>query len=149
MPDPTRLFTLESANAFVPRLSEIFATVRVDLEAAREVMADLERSGHPVQPDETVDEDPDAPPEVRALQRTLRDIAERIAIALEEVGGLGIEVKAADGLVDFRSRRDGDVVYLCWRYGESRISHWHDLDSGFAGRRPIDDPDAFEGDYLQ
>ena len=42
------------------------------------------------------------------------------------------------GLVDFRSVRDGRVVYLCWRLGEDRIRYWHDLDAGFAGRQPLD-----------
>jgi hypothetical protein len=41
------------------------------------------------------------------------------------------------GLVDFRSVRNGEEVYLCWRQGEERISHWHTLESGFAGRQPI------------
>jgi hypothetical protein len=39
--------------------------------------------------------------------------------------------------VDFYGRRDGEVVYLCWRDGEDRVAHWHTLGSGFAGRRPL------------
>ena len=42
------------------------------------------------------------------------------------------------GLIDFPSLRDGAEVYLCWELGEERITHWHDLGSGFAGRRPLD-----------
>jgi hypothetical protein len=61
---------------------------------------------------------------------------------------LGIEIKAADGLVDFRSLRDGEVVYLCWRFGEDRITHWHRLDSGFAGRRAITADDGFAASYV-
>jgi len=29
-------------------------------------------------------------------------------------------------------------VFLCWRLGEDRISHWHEIDTGFSGRQPID-----------
>jgi hypothetical protein len=31
-------------------------------------------------------------------------------------------------------------VYLCWQLGEDGIGFWHDLESGFAGRRPLSGP---------
>jgi hypothetical protein len=43
------------------------------------------------------------------------------------------------GLIDFPSMRDGAEVYLCWQVGEDEISFWHELEAGFAGRRPLDD----------
>ena len=52
---------------------------------------------------------------------------------------LGVEVKdVAMGLVDFYAQRDGDIVYLCWQRGEPRVGHWHPLEGGFAGRRPLE-----------
>jgi len=52
----------------------------------------------------------------------------------------GILVKGLDeGLVDFpHLRPTGEEVYLCWKVGEPRIAYWHPLDTGFAGRRPLD-----------
>jgi len=51
---------------------------------------------------------------------------------------MGVEVKdPSTGLIDFRSLRGDEEVYLCWRLGEGRIAWWHDLDSGFQGRRPL------------
>ena len=41
------------------------------------------------------------------------------------------------GLVDFPALREGREVYLCWVDGEPDIEFWHDLDAGFAGRRPL------------
>ena len=41
------------------------------------------------------------------------------------------------GLVDFPHRRNGRVVNLCWKYGETTVAHWHGLDEGFANRRPL------------
>jgi hypothetical protein len=41
------------------------------------------------------------------------------------------------GLVDFPALRDGEEVYLCWLVDEPEITHWHELDAGFAGRRRI------------
>lgn len=43
------------------------------------------------------------------------------------------------GLIDFPSVRDGREVYLCWVESEEEgIGYWHDLDTGYAGRRPLD-----------
>ena len=44
-----------------------------------------------------------------------------------------------EGLVDFYSLREDRLVFLCWRYGEERITHWHEIEAGFAGRQPVDD----------
>jgi hypothetical protein len=41
------------------------------------------------------------------------------------------------GLVDFPSIRDGREIYLCWLDGEPDITHWHERDAGFDGRRPL------------
>jgi hypothetical protein len=50
----------------------------------------------------------------------------------------GVVLKDIDmGLVDFPSLRDGREIYLCWRYGETQVSFWHEIDSGFSGRQPI------------
>lgn len=41
------------------------------------------------------------------------------------------------GLMDFYCLKDGQEVLLCWKAGEEGIDYWHDIESGFAGRRPI------------
>jgi hypothetical protein len=30
---------------------------------------------------------------------------------------------------------------LCWKYGEREVGWWHDIDAGFAGRRPVSELD--------
>jgi hypothetical protein len=50
--------------------------------------------------------------------------------------------------VDFPAQLGGRTVYLCWRYGETAVTHWHELNTGFSGRRPIEDPKAFAPTYL-
>lgn len=72
------------------------------------------------------------------------DEIRREVMAIEQ---LGIEVKAADGLVDFRSLRGGEVVYLCWKFPEAAISHWHRLEAGYAGRKPIKEDDGFAASW--
>lgn len=58
---------------------------------------------------------------------------------IERLGSLGVSVKDVDeGLIDFPSVRHGEEVLLCWRPGEEAVEWWHDLEEGFAGRKPID-----------
>jgi hypothetical protein len=58
--------------------------------------------------------------------------------ALSELQESEIVLRDLDrGLVDFPSLRDGREVYLCWEEGEDEIGYWHDLEGGYAGRRPL------------
>ncbi|MBI4370156.1 MAG: DUF2203 domain-containing protein [Elusimicrobia bacterium] len=55
---------------------------------------------------------------------------------LKEVGSLGAVPKGIDPcLIDFPCRLDDQEIYLCWRYGEELISHYHGLDEDFSGRK--------------
>jgi hypothetical protein len=66
------------------------------------------------------------------------EVLERIGRELESVG---VQVKDPSiGLLDFPGEIAGRRVLLCWKRGEERVAWWHDLDAGFAGRRPIPDP---------
>ena len=51
---------------------------------------------------------------------------------------LGAEVRdVEEGLVDFRSLRDGrDEVHLCWRLGDREITSFHDGAQGWTARQP-------------
>ena len=92
--------------------------------------------------------DPAAPPAVQQLQQRAVDVIGRLRALLREVTELGVEVKQADGLVDFRSKLHGRTVYLCWKYGEESVTHYHDLEAGFAGRKPLPADADFTGDFL-
>ena len=66
--------------------------------------------------------------------------AERVAGLVDELQALGVELKALEqGMVDFYALREDRLVYLCWRLGEEHITHWHEVDAGFTGRRPVDE----------
>ena len=64
---------------------------------------------------------------------------ERLVAILHELDERGIVVKGVDqGLIDFpHLRANGQEVYLCFQAGEPEIRAWHDLERGFAGRRPL------------
>ena len=78
-------------------------------------------------------------------QRTeLNAHIQRAKDAVEEIDAIGVQIKDLDiGLLDFPCKLGEDIVLLCWKMGESRITHWHTQDSGFSGRQPLDD--RFEG----
>jgi hypothetical protein len=66
-------------------------------------------------------------------------LAAELRALLKSVAEMGVEVKDLDvGLIDFPSIRRGRTIYLCWKLGEGdRIGWWHEVDKGYAGRRPI------------
>jgi len=58
---------------------------------------------------------------------------------LGEIDSIGVQVTDLDeGLLDFPFLMDGKTVLLCWKMGETAITHWHTEEEGFAGRKPLD-----------
>ena len=61
---------------------------------------------------------------------------------IHEIKDMGVLLKDADkGLCDFPYIKGGRMVYLCWQLGEDTIQYWHDVETGFAGRKPLDESD--------
>jgi hypothetical protein len=134
---PMRFFSVEEATRLVPLLTRTFGKVRPWVERVQKLADVLDGPKPPPESDET------------RTQREERDtLLEHIRGELGPLQEMGLEIKGADGLVDFHARRGEEPVYLCWRYGEDAVTHWHDLKAGFSGRRPIDSPDDFEPTYL-
>jgi hypothetical protein len=144
----TRLFTVAEVNALIPRLREIFDRARPLIEKAQALHQQLVDAGHEPEALTEVQRDPSAPREVQEAQVTLQRTVRELYGMLRDVAELGAEIKAPDGLVDFRSRFHGRVVYLCWKHPEAEVTQFHELNTGFAGRQPIDDPEQFTGELL-
>jgi hypothetical protein len=63
-----------------------------------------------------------------------------VALGFEQLERLDIVVRDLErGLVDFPALIDGREVYLCWLLDEPQVTHWHGIESGFAGRRRLPD----------
>jgi hypothetical protein len=74
----------------------------------------------------------------RADGERIERLAQRVREGLEKIAELGgVPKDLGLGLVDFLHLRDGREVNLCWKYGERAIRHWHGLDEGYAGRKPL------------
>lgn len=133
----TRFFSWEEANRTLPLVRRIVHDIR---EAHEALQPPLERFRR------LVEASREAGPEARALRRELDERSVRLNGFVDELTEVGCHFKGFDeGLVDYYSMHNGRPVLLCWRHGEPEIGHWHDIDAGFAGRRPIpaDERDAF------
>ena len=56
---------------------------------------------------------------------------------LEEIGCFYKDWNVTIGLVDFPAVIDNREVMLCWKSDEDDIKFYHDIDSGYSGRKPI------------
>jgi hypothetical protein len=135
MGEPTRIFTLEEANELVPALELEFgrvARLRDELKALVEAMGGADASVDVLQ------NGAEPPRGLEAEAVRLRAVADEIAAAVERVTELGCLVKDLDlGLVDFYAVIDDEPVFLCWQFGEPQVAHWHAIEEGYSGRKPI------------
>ena len=121
-----RHFTVEEANALLPRVEPMLRSLRdardrlTDTEAHEVLAGAAQGNGGGAQG--------------RHVGEAFLEVR-RLLIELEE---LGVVIKDVDrGLIDFPAIRDGREVYLCWHLDEDEVAYWHDLDSGFGGREPL------------
>jgi hypothetical protein len=129
-----RLFTCAEAERTLPLVRRIVRDLMLEHPAWRRAVARYEVLAGAATPEagETA--------ELVAAQHDVEAHASRIEGYLAELQQVGCVFKGfEDGLVDFYSLREDRLVFLCWRYGEERITHWHELDAGAAGRQPLED----------
>jgi len=73
------------------------------------------------------------------LKQKLNSRITKFYEAVEILENTGVVVKSIEqGLLDFPSKRFNEEVWLCWKYGETEIKFWHEKDSGFMGRKPVE-----------
>ena len=61
-----------------------------------------------------------------------------LRICLDELEQVGVALRDWSlGIVDFPCLAAGSEVRLCWRWGEGQVAHWHEVDEGFANRKPL------------
>jgi hypothetical protein len=129
-----REFTLEEANAAVAELRPVVERM---VEHNRKLAAAQRRQRELVT--RIAGNGGDLPPsDLRDLASAIQAEADAIAACAQEIDSAGAQIKSLEeGLLDFPSRRDGELVLLCWKLGEGEIAYWHGVDEGFAGRKPL------------
>lgn len=131
---PTKLFTIEEANAMLPLVRAI---TRDLARLSREVIDRRQRLDSLTYGRDMASGDP-YDDELAQIEEELEKDARQLQTYVDELRQLGVEPKSGpEGLVDFPAIVDGRLVFLCWRLGEPEVLHWHDLEAGFAGRQPL------------
>jgi hypothetical protein len=131
-----RTFTLDEAQSLLPVLQSLLRTAIAAKNLMHEVDSEIEALHHRIFLNggmflEIV------PLARRKAERARAE--QRAKDALAEIDSIGVQVKDLDiGLLDFPCDVDGRKILLCWKLGENAITHWHGMDEGFAGRKPID-----------
>ena len=128
-----RIFTVDEANRTLPLVRRIVGDLLDEYPRWRAAVSHYEVLSGGARADwgET--------PELLNARGAVTTLAERINGYLGELSDIGCVFKGFDaGLVDFYSLREDRLIFLCWRLGEPAIEHWHEIDSGFSGRHPLD-----------
>jgi len=72
------------------------------------------------------------------LESHIKDLEALIDSHFRKIEALGGVIKGIDPiLVDFLSFHKNRYIWLCWKEDEDTIMYWHELNEGFAGRKPI------------
>jgi hypothetical protein len=146
MDDGPRFFTVEEANALVSTLEIEFGRIAHVRSRLGPLIQGL---GGPDEAVAILQEGAPLPAGREAEAEELRRLAAEITRAVERVNALGCLVKDVEmGLVDFYALVDGEPAFLCWQFGEPAIAHWHSLDEGYSARKPIDDAELPEPQFL-
>jgi hypothetical protein len=116
-------WSVEEADAALPRITEVVERVRAAAAGARDHVQAAGRAGAG---------NGHSPARPQALA---------FGAAVEELAAEGIVLRDADrGLVDFPALApDGRRYWLCWVVGEPSVAWWHWPEDGFAGRTPLDE----------
>lgn len=120
-----RYFTVEQANAVAqairPLLGEVLAIRQAILEERPRLWPVIEKAA--------------GNGGSRIASEMAREF-QRLDELVSEINATGAILRDVNtGLVDFPALREGEEIYLCWRYDESSVAYWHEKDGGFAGRK--------------
>jgi hypothetical protein len=126
-----RIFSREEAEALLPTLRTLLGETNAAWNHVRELNPEVQKA-----------RDASAFDGFSKSGVEYVESVSHLMLLIHQIKDLGVHLKDAEkGLCDFPYLRQGKVVYLCWQLGEERIEYWHDIESGFAGRQPLDESD--------
>ena len=120
-----KVFTLEEARSVLIKIKPIVEDINLKKSELFDIYSRLEE-----------EEDDLERMYYQTRIKELESLVRQGFMRIEELGGV---IKGVDPiLVDFLSYHDGRYIWLCWREDEETIMFWHELNDGFAGRKPIE-----------
>jgi hypothetical protein len=115
-----KYFTPSEARKTLPLVRKIVKDI---LDTSREMRLIADEIG------EAAEKDP-------RIQKMADDVEDFMA-ELEDIGCFFKDWNFQIGLVDFPAIINGKEVFLCWRSDEDNIMYYHEMETGFAGRKII------------
>lgn len=119
-------YTLDRANERIADLDGMLNLLRTQRDELRELKTTFEATG--------------SADDQRRLRLRMQGLVDQMQASVARIDGWGITLRDIDtGMIDFPALVSGRQVWLCWQLGEDSIAWWHELEDGFAGRRPLMD----------
>lgn len=120
-----KLFDLETARDLLTVIKPIVEEIKLKKEELYSCLARLEEEHDEL--------------ERLYLQSHINDLDTEIRRLFQKIEALGGVIKGVDPiLVDFLSFHKNRYIWLCWKEDEETIMFWHELNEGFAGRKPVE-----------
>jgi hypothetical protein len=140
----SRFYDIDAANATIPELDGIVAVLgeqRAELVRLRDEVLAAGSGGEGAPAAVTAPTGSGETPisnDLRLIRLRMQGLIDQMAAGVARIDALGLTLRDIErGLVDLPALVSGRQVWLCWQYGEASIGWWHDLDTGFDGRRPL------------
>ncbi len=132
-----RTFSLDDAQMLLPVLESLLRRAMETKKRVEEIEQQFQKINYRIFLLGGVE------PDIRSLARLRAESDKAVQVFKDtrgEIEATGVQVKDLDvGLLDFPCVVDKEVILLCWKLGEEKITHWHGIEEGFAGRKPIDE----------
>jgi hypothetical protein len=123
----TKYFTSEEANRALPQVRSLVTQIMQAREAIIQAQPDLWPMLEKSIGNGGSKKAGDLLTEFQRIERGIK-ILQEIGCVLKDM---------SIGLVDFPALRDGREVLLCWKFDEPEVMFWHDLQSGYQGRKRL------------
>ena len=124
-----KYFTIDEAEELLPNVERILRRT-IKLNKALDLLSSIEI--------EVYDDDYDNLRRITKLNKHFHKLSYEFYASIEKIEDIGCIIKDLEiGIIDFYSEFEGGEIFLCWKLGEKKIKFWHEVDSGYEGRRPI------------
>ena len=130
----TRFYAIDEANATLPDVERILAALRDQREELIE-LRDRVVAASPADGETPITGSAE---QIRLLRLGMQGLIDQMQAGVARLVEMDITLRdIATGLIDFPALVSGRPVWLCWRLGETDVSHWHAHDEGYGSRRPL------------
>jgi hypothetical protein len=120
-----KVFDLDTARELLTLIKPLVETINIKKEELYSILTKMEEEEDKL--------------ERLYMESQTKEIDAEIRRCFQKIEALGGVIKGMDPiLIDFLSFYQNRYIWLCWKEDEDTILYWHELDEGFAGRKPIE-----------